>query len=287
VGAVLESYWGNAEQPSHYTIDLAWKLLSVARSIGMKAEAIAELDEIRHTLEAHRGGKLTETSLEVIRAVLTTDIWKKVCQLPELMMKEAEQLHNRSPKKAAARAALAIQILILTRAPVRVGNLLSIRLDYNLTRPGGPGKPFLLQYPAYDVKNRIELACPFSPAVTAVIERYIRIFRPQLAGHRSDWLFPADGNRPRSAKEASAAIARRLEKETGLRITAHKFRHASAAIILRKNPGKYEFARQILGHLNVQTTISFYTGLEGFWAAESFGALIEERLHENDEDDDE
>lgn len=283
VRATLEGYWGNSDQPSRYVIDLARKLLSVARhTANLSPQAIEELDDIWHSLEEHRGGTLTENALKVIRAVLTTDLWTKVCRLPELMMKEAEQLHNRSPKKAAARAVLAIQILILTRAPVRVGNLLGIRLDRNLTRPGGAKRPFLLQYPGYDVKNRVDLAFPLSPTSTALIDRYIRIFRPHLADHKHDWLFPAADNKPRSAKEASAAIAKRLERETGLRITAHKFRHAAAAIILRKHPGNYEYVRRVLGHLNIATTIRFYTALESFAAAESFGELIEERLNEQE-----
>ncbi len=67
-------------------------------------------------------------------------------------------------------------------------------------------------------------------------------------------------------------------KETGIRITAHQFRHAAAAVILRAQPGNYEYARRILGHLNVQTTTNFYAGLETFQAGKHFGELIESRL---------
>jgi integrase len=64
----------------------------------------------------------------------------------------------------------------------------------------------------------------------------------------------------------------------GKRITAHQFRHAAAATILKQRPGEYEFVRRILGHRNVQTTMRFYTGLEAFRAGEHFGHLIEERI---------
>jgi integrase len=66
----------------------------------------------------------------------------------------------------------------------------------------------------------------------------------------------------------------------GLRLTAHQFRHAAAAIILKNRPGDYEFARRILGHRNVQTTMRFYGGLEAFPAGEHFGNLIEKRIAE-------
>jgi integrase len=69
-----------------------------------------------------------------------------------------------------------------------------------------------------------------------------------------------------------------MEKETGMRITAHQFRHAAAALILREQPGHYEFVRRVLGHLSQQTSIRFYIGLEGYQASEHFGRLVENRL---------
>ncbi len=60
------------------------------------------------------------------------------------------------------------------------------------------------------------------------------------------------------------AIADIVEKRVGLRATAHQFRHAAGAIILKHEPGNYEFVRRVLGHLNIQTTIRFYTALESF-----------------------
>lgn len=61
-------------------------------------------------------------------------------------------------------------------------------------------------------------------------------------------------------------------------MTAHQFRHAAAALILKQRPGEFEFVRRILGHRNVQTTIKYYTGLKAFAASAQFGKLIEERL---------
>ena len=80
------------------------------------------------------------------------------------------------------------------------------------------------------------------------------------------------------APQASADIAKVMLERIGLRVTAHQFRHAAAAFILRHNPGNFEFARRVLGHRNVATTTRSYIGLEGFQANERFGELIEERL---------
>jgi integrase len=146
-----------------------------------------------------------------------------------------------------------------------------------LTRPGGSKSPYVLVFPHFDVKNRVDLTFPFTDDVSALIDRYIKVFRRHLQGHSSDWLFPGEA-KARSARHASDSIAKRIEKEIGMRITAHQFRHAAAALILKEHPGNYEYVRRILGHLNVQTTIRFYIGLEGFQAGEHFGRLIEDRL---------
>lgn len=263
-----------------FVVDLGWKLHAIAREIGAPAEAISHLDDIRARLEEDRPPAMTAKNLAVIRAVMASDVWNEVTALPARLMHEAEMQLNRSPAKAATTATLAIQILILTRAPVRVGNLLSVRLGYNLTRPGGDAKPFHLAFPHYDVKNRVDLVFPLSPETSALILRYIDLFRPHLPGSRgTDWLFPGEQGR-RSSSHASVSIAERLEREVGLRVTAHQFRHAAAALILKNCPGEYEFARRILGHLNIQTTIKFYAGLETFQASKQFGALIEDRLVE-------
>lgn len=266
------------DRPKVFVIDLGWKLHALAREIGAPDDAVSQLDDIRARLEEDRPPAMTEKNLTVVRAVMAGDVWTRVTGLPELLLREAEALLNRSPRKAAALAVLAIQILILTRAPVRVGNLLSIRLDYNLIRPGGHGEPFHLSFPHYDMKNRVDLEFPLSASTSALIQRYIDLFRPHLENSRGTaWLFPGESG-SRSPSHASTAIAERVERELGLRVTAHQFRHAAAATILKQRPGDYEFVRRILGHRNVQTTMKFYTGLEAFRAGEHFGQLVEERI---------
>ncbi|QIG47576.1 site-specific integrase [Nordella sp. HKS 07] len=277
VQTVLEGYMGQ-DKPTRYVIDLPWKLLAIARSIGAASETIERLEDMREALEAQRGGTMTQKNMTVIRAVMTTDVWDHVCDLPAVMMMEAKRLLNKSPSKAASRAALGVQILLLTRAPVRVSNLLSIRIGHNLIKPGGMKAPYVLLFPEYDVKNRIDLDFPLSLPTSKLIDEFIQLFRPHLGiSHRSDWLFPGE-QKARNATHASVSIAERMLKETGIRITAHQFRHAAAAVILRANPGNYEFTRRVLGHLNVQTTVRFYAGLESFQASKHFGELIESRL---------
>src|SRR6266478_2178225 len=280
VGPVLDAYWKkNGEEPNVYTIDLGWKLLSLAKQIGLDEAAIERLDDIRASLEEHRHGGLTGKNLKLIRQVLTEGIWREVVSLPNVLMRQARADQAHAPVKAAVTAQLAVAIAILCFAPVRLTNLVSIELDKNLIKPGGPTSPFWLVYPHYDVKNRVNLEFTFDEALTRLIDEYIHDFRPTLLrGSNAAWLFPGVAGEPKTANMFSTQITERIQKATGVRITVHQFRHACAAIYLRHHPGDYETVKRLLGHRNIQTTINFYCGLETTQANATFGKIIREHI---------
>jgi hypothetical protein len=92
---VIEAYWkADGPEPTVYTIDLGWKLLSIARSIGCLDDvAMERLDDMRASLETHRRGGLTEKNMILVRQVISGD----VCNLPEALMAQARLwLHRRS-----------------------------------------------------------------------------------------------------------------------------------------------------------------------------------------------
>lgn len=283
VRGLLDAYWERCgDRPTNYVIDLAWKLPSIARHTNsLTEEELAELDEMRIALEEHRRSGLTEKNLAVVRAVLAGDVWTKVVQLPDQLIAEARERKAMSPMKAAVLAQVAVAVRILTFAPIRIGNLADISLETNLIRPDGLAGPYWLQFPDYDVKNGIDLTYPFSCDVTRFIESYIDEFRPiLLRGSNTPLLFPG-GKGDGAAKlttTLSEQIAGLTDRELGLRITAHQFRHAAAAIILKSEPGNYELVRRILGHRNIQTTTEFYVGLETIESSKQFGALIQEHV---------
>ncbi len=61
----------------------------------------------------------------------------------------------------------------------------------------------------------------------------------------------------------SNQIAQLTFEMTGVRVTAHQFRHICALLYLQHHPGDYETARRFLGHKKIETTIRFYAGMEG------------------------
>jgi Phage integrase family len=283
-GPVLEAYWKqNGDEPTVYTIDLACRLLGLARQLGLDPDAIERLDEFRASSEEHRHGGLTGKNLTLIRQVLTEGIWSEVVSLPNVLMRQARADQAHAPVKAAVTAQIAVAIAILSVAPVRLTNLVSIELEKNLIKPGGPTSPFWLTFPHYDVKNRVDLNFTFGEDLTRLIDEYIFDFRPALLrGSNAAWLFPGVSGTPKTANMFSTQITERIQKATGLRITTHQFRHAAAAIYLKHFPGQYEVVRRLLGHRNIQTTINFYCGLETTQANEAFGKIIRDHIKFDD-----
>lgn len=281
VEEVLEAYWEeNGEEPGIWTIDMAWKLHSIARETKCLPDSDLErLDEFRAAIEEHRDGGITEKNLKVIRAVLTEGVWDEVVQLPRALMAEARLDRRSAPMKAAVNASIAVAIAILSIAPVRLGNLIRIKLDENLIKPGGIDGPYWLVFPKEDVKNRVQLQHKILPEVGDMIDEYINDFRPVLLrGSNGLWLFPGETGGVKSSRLLSVQITDRVYKATGLRLTAHQFRHAAAAIFIKAFPGQYERARQLLGHKNISTTMNFYVALEMMFANETFNDLIKKRL---------
>jgi integrase len=279
---ILDGYWRkDGEVPKTYTINLSCRFVALAHAIGgLDEDALRRLEDARFALEQHREDGMTEKNLALVRLVLTDAVWTRVAELPEQLMQQARLQRRHAPVRAAVLAQIAVAVAILTVAPVRLGNLASIRLGENLIKPGGPYSTFWLRFRKYDVKNKTPLQFKLDEMVTAIIDEYAHDFRPALMrGSNADWLFPGKAGAHKEKISFSTQIVERIQKSTGLRITVHQFRHAAGALILKFRPGNYELVRQTLGHKSTQTTINFYCSLETTQASEIFTDIVRKHLN--------
>jgi integrase len=99
-----------------------------------------------------------------------------------------------------------------------------------------------------------------------------------IRGSNEPWLFPGGGSGHKSLQKLGTQITDRIAAETGVRMTAHQFRHAAAAIYLKHRPGEYEMIRRLLGHRNIVTATRFYCGLETMQATKVYGDIIRGQL---------
>ncbi len=153
---------------------------------------------------------MTPKNLQLVRQVLTEGIWSGVVQLPNVLMQQARAAKDHAPIKAAVTAQLAVAIAILTFAPVRLSNLISIELDNNLIKPGGPNTACWLVFPHYDVKNRVDLDFKFDEFLTDLIDEYVHEYRPVLLREsNTSRLFPGESG-PKTSNTSGTQITQRI-----------------------------------------------------------------------------
>ena len=282
VARVVNAYWDDdGETPKPYTIDLPWRLHVIARATGcLRADELEQLANVRAAAQEHRRPGLTEKNRQVIRAVKSTNVWQRVCRLPEQLMCEARRERPNNPLRAAMKAQVAVAIAILTVAPVRIGNLVRTRLDEHLFRVGGPHGCYWLEYKRHEVKNHVDLEFSFDKELTALITEYVNLHRPVLLrGSNERWLFPGMNGGSKAPHLLSGQIRDTVEKRTGLRVTAHQFRHVAGAMLLKKFPANYALVAKVLGHKGTATTMRSYIGLETLEANNIFSAMIADLRH--------
>ena len=68
-----------------------------------------------------------------------------------------------------------------------------------------------------------------------------------------------------------------VEERTALRITAHQFRHAGAAMLLQKHPNNWPMVAKLLGHRTWTTTVKNYAEIDILKAHRLFLDLIAEQ----------
>ena len=170
-----------------------------------------------------------------------------------------------------AQAAVAIEIFLM--APLRIGNLAKLDLDRHLVR-SGLGKELHIVVEPEDAKNCEALEYPLPPESVALIELYLEQFRPRLAVPGCTALFPGRSGGSKSLNALRDLICKAIHRHTGIRVHPHLFRHAGAKLFLDANPGAYEVVRRVLGHRSLNTTTTYYTGLETARAVRHFDSAL-------------
>ncbi|MGE3703174.1 MAG: tyrosine-type recombinase/integrase [Hyphomicrobiaceae bacterium] len=242
------------------------------RWVGVARDHLDALASIRRQLKPRYG--MTEKNRATLRFFEDENLVAEFLSLPERLCR---RYRNKHPLKVseAATAQIGLAIGLLTDAPVRSRNAVSIRLDENLVEVGsGRHRRVHLYFPADDVKNDLELEFPLSPSTIALLDDYMKRVRPVLLRRPSQYLFPGEGDSHKGAPLLSEQIADTVEAEIGVRLTAHQFRHLAGFLYLKANPGGHEVVRRLLGHKSIETTIAFYAGMEVVEAARHYDRHI-------------
>ena len=191
--------------------------------------------------------------------------------LPDRLARLAEKQPGR---KAAVTMQLAVAIEILIMAPLRIGNLSTLRVGKEIywSRPGNTG---VLQIMIEDnqVKNRMHIEHELPKESERLIKTYIENYRDRLYPDCGDWLFPGKAGQAKRSNGFSEQVKKIIHRHTGLTVNAHLMRSTGGKLYLSVFPGAYELLSRVLVH-SVQATMDSYTGTEAKAAGIHFDRVI-------------
>jgi integrase len=197
--------------------------------------------------------------------------------LADDLVRRAERKGTKG-RRIAVLVEMAVAIAIELVIPLRIDNLAGLRIDRHLHRHG---ETLLLSIPAAKTKNGSAIDAELPPRLVRVLDIYMRVYRPRLAGADSPWLFPGEAGGRRQTGGFGSQLSRFIHRETGIRMTPHQFRHLAAKLYLDVHPGDYETVRRLLGHKNVATTIRFYQELSKLMASQRYNEIVTELTAEH------
>lgn len=277
---VLSHYHLKAKKTvTAFTRGLATALLAIAAHWArVTPEHLAELKGLRRRLGKTPSG-LTSKNRGTLRELSDPVIRQRLLALPSQLIEEAESGRLAAPR-AALRFQLGLGIELLLHAPIRMNNLISLQLDQNLIRPGGPRALWHVVLTGAEVKNGEPQEYELPADVTRMLDRYLKRFRPSLEAGDSKFLFVVQGGAPKSQTTLSQQLREVISDRVGVRMTPHQFRHFAAKLLLEHSPGAFAAAGQLLGHRNLKTTTNFYTGIDTMTAGRHFDRILAaERAH--------
>ena len=181
-------------------------------------------------------------------------------------------------KRLAIRLQLALAVEILLVAPMRLGNLCRLEFGRHLQElRDGRRSRWLITIPGYEVKNGEPIELPLPERSVRLLELYRACILPVLGHPGRLFLFPGrDG--AKAEVTLGSQITRLLQRELGVRLSPHQFRHLIGYIYLLRHPHGHEVVRRMLGHRDIRTTIKFYAGMEMAEAARQYEAVLEELI---------
>jgi len=268
---ILRFYIEAKGKPNTFIQGLAICLVSIAEHwVKVPDAQLAELKTIKRQLGNLPTG-LTEKNRRMLRQFEDDHNRHLLLGLPEQLISKSK---TQSKSKAAITVQLAVAIEILLMAPIRMANLISLRFEHNLVRPGGHQCNYHLVLTEDETKNAQPLEFQLPKHLTQLINRYRTDHLPSLINEPNTYLFPNKDSSHKSQATLSQQIKETIYKHTGLQLTGHQFRHLAALLYLDAMPGQYESVRQLLGHKSLKTTTSFYTGMKTLQATRIFDDII-------------
>lgn len=206
------------------------------------------------------GSGLTEKNRTLIRQFEDPVLRARLLSLPEALAAQA-RTRKLSPARRLQRIQVALAIELLLAAPMRLQNLARLQLNRQLQWPTGREGQVLVSLLDHETKNAQPLEYVLGEHTKTLLHEYLDLYRSRARASLDAWLFPRLNGERVPDGALRDGITKAIRRELGVAMTPHQFRHLAAAIMLDAHPGAIGLVRDLLGHRNIKTTVSFYAGM--------------------------
>ena len=238
---------------------IAGLLLSLARHwVRLDDRAVDQIRKLVARLKPRQQG-MAPKNRDRLRQFDDPENVAKLLGLPEqLVAIAAKTKHPTQSEALLVQIALAIEVLLMV--PIRRSNLARLEIDRHLIRSR---KGIVhLSIPEHEVKNGMPIDAMMPKGFSALLELYLKRYRPLLETEPTPYLFPGRGNRSKDQDGFGLQISDCIKEHCGLLVNPHLFRSLAAKLYLTAHPGAYGVVRLMNGHKSVETTTRYYCGTE-------------------------
>lgn len=146
-------------------------------------------------------------------------------------------------------------IAALVEAPMRRKPFSLLQIDEHVIQRG---QRWYLTVPAELTKTKVAQDYELSEELSEAMSFYLREVRPTFPGADTHkFLWPSE-NRPMTDKMIRRRTIKWTEKELGVAVSPHRFRHAAATFISVADPERIRIAKDLLGHRSFTMTEKHY-----------------------------
>ena len=221
--------------------------------------------------------EMTQKNKRLVTKFDDAEMRRRFLTAPSRMWADVQNSDRRGRLHLAeAQAALGIEIL-MTMA-LRLGNLTALAFEEHLfLRKGGTST---LIVPADETKTGHGVEFDIPPDLAARLMEYHDEIAPQVIGHAPKYLFCNTDGTVKGFAVVRYLVQRYLKMYVGVHMNPHAFRHLAAKFILDQSPGAHVLVQHLLGHKKVETTATFYAGLDTRRAGRHHQALLARAMDE-------
>jgi integrase/recombinase XerD len=203
-------------------------------------------------------------------------VHSRVLYVLGLSLMELENMEAALTRNSAVRYRDGLMIAMLACRPLRLGELLALRIDETLRKEG---ECYVVYLEPHQTKSKRRLQVQYPAALTQFIDFYVarvrsKLTRAQEGASDGDLFWLNRRGRAMSRNHVSHRISKLTYVHLGRDISPHLFRDCAATSIAIHDPAHIGISKNVLGHATCRTGEKHYNQADTISAMRRFQSAI-------------